>query len=49
MPILFAMIEVILPKVAFNFFAEALNFRLGTTGLNIEGLAAEAAKQGMSI
>ena len=49
MPILFAMIEVILPKVAFNFFAEALNFRLGTTGLNIEGLAAEASKQGMSI
>jgi len=49
LPIIFAMIEVILPKVAFNFFAEALNFRLGTTGLNIQGLAAEAAKKGLSI
>jgi len=43
------MIEVVLPTVALNFFAEALNFRLGTNGLNIEGLAAEAAKHGLSI
>jgi hypothetical protein len=38
-----------MPNVAFIFFAEALNFRLGTKDLNIRELAAEAAKQGLSI
>jgi len=34
-PILFTIVEKFLPKVTQNFFSEALNFRLGTTGLNI--------------
>ena len=49
-PILFSIIEMISPTLAYNFFTEALNFRLGTTGLDIAGVAAAAATQrGMSI
>lgn len=49
MPILFSIVEMIAPKVAFNFFTEALNFRLGTKGLDIAGVAAAAAQKGMSV
>jgi hypothetical protein len=35
MPILFSIVEAIAPRTAFNFFTEALNFRLGTKDLNI--------------
>jgi len=49
-PILFSIIEMISPVLAFNFFTEALNFRLGTTGLDIAGVAAYAAtNKSMSI
>lgn len=44
LPIIFSVVEAIMPTVGFNFFAEALNFRLGTNGLNIAGVAAEAAR-----
>ena len=43
MPILVSLYEKIAPQKAYNFFCEALNKRLGTDGLNLEGLAAEAA------
>ena len=48
-PVVFAVLEKILPHTAYVFFTEALNKRLGTDGLDIEGIAAEAAKQSMSI
>lgn len=32
-----------------NFFTEALNFHLGTKGLNISGIAAEGSKQGLNV
>jgi len=49
-PILFSIIEMISPVLAFNFFTEALNFRLGTNGLDIAGVAAFAAtNKSMSI
>ena len=49
MPILFSLLEHILPQTIKIFFTEALNFRLGTTDLNISQLAAAAAEQGLSI
>jgi len=48
-PVVFSMIEQIKPDLAFNFFAEALNFRLGTTGLTIEQIAEAAAKKNMGV
>jgi len=35
LPILFSVVEMIAPDTANEFFTEALNKRLGTTGLNI--------------
>jgi hypothetical protein len=35
MPILISLYEKIAPKIAYNFFSEALNKRLGTDGLNL--------------
>lgn len=48
-PILFSLVEIIAPDLAFNFFSEALNFRLGTKGLDIAGIAAAAAAKSMSV
>ncbi len=48
-PIVFAILEKIAPKVSFTFFSEALNKRLGTRDLDIEGIAAAAAEREMSI
>lgn len=48
-PIMFSILEKYDPVLVANFFSEGLNKRLGTTGLNIAGLAAEAAKRGMEI
>ena len=42
-PILFSLVEMIAPTLAYNFFTEALNFRLGTKGLDIAGVAGLAA------
>mmetsp|Transcript_22331 Transcript_22331/g.27414 ORF Transcript_22331/g.27414 Transcript_22331/m.27414 type:complete len:137 (-) Transcript_22331:280-690(-) len=48
-PIVFSVLEKVLPKTAYVFFTEALNKRLGTIGLNIEGIARVAAERGMSV
>jgi len=34
-PVVFALMEKVLPETVFIFFTEALNFRLGTKDLNI--------------
>ena len=49
MPIAFAVLEKVIPKIAFMFFTEALNKRLGTGDLDIEGIAAVAAERHMSV
>ena len=48
-PIAFAVLEKVIPKTAFMFFTEALNKRLGTSDLDIEGIAAVAAERHMSV
>jgi len=48
-PIMFKLVEDIDSKLAYNFYSEALNFRLGTTGKNISELAMLAAEQNMSL
>jgi len=48
-PILFSIIEDIKPHVTYIFLDQALNHRLGTTGLNISDLAATAAIRNMSL
>lgn len=49
MPILFSLVEMVVPKTAYIFFTEALNMRLGTKDLNIAQVAAKAAEQNMQI
>lgn len=49
LPVAFDIVEKIAPKVASSFIGEALNFRLGTKGLNMAQIAAEASKQGLSL
>ncbi len=48
-PIVFSVLEDFLPSTTDIFLDQALNKRLGTVGLNISGLAAEAARQNMSL
>lgn len=48
-PILFSVVEMFNPTLAYNFFTEALNFRLGTKNLDIAGVAAASAEMGMSV
>jgi hypothetical protein len=45
-PIVFSILEGIMPAEVNNLFGQAMNKRLNTTGLNIADLAAEAANQG---
>ena len=46
---MFKLVEDISPTLAYNFFSEALNKRLGTDGKNISEIAEIAAGQNMSI
>jgi len=46
---MFKLVEDIKPTLAYNFFSEALNKRLGVDGKNISELAMLAAEQNMSI
>ena len=48
-PIVFSILEKVAPKTAFTFFSEALNKRLGTHDLDVEGLAAAAAERNMTV
>jgi hypothetical protein len=48
-PIVFSMLEKVIPETVDVFLAQALNKRIGTKGLNMAGLAAEGAKRGMTI
>lgn len=49
MPVVISLYEKIAPVAAYNFFTEGLNKRLGTDGLDISGVAAEAANRGLSV
>ena len=46
---MFAILEKIVPHTTFVFFTEALNKRLGTEGLDIQGIVKVAAERGMGI
>lgn len=48
-PIVFAILEEFTPSTTDIFMDQALNKRLGTKGLNMNGLVAEAASRNMSI
>lgn len=48
-PVMFKLIEDIQPTLAYNFFTEALNMRLGTQNLTISEVAEAAADQKMSV
>ena len=48
-PVMFKLIEDIKPTLAYNFFTEALNKRLGVDGKNISEIAMLAAEQKMSV
>lgn len=48
-PVMFKLIEDIKPTLAYNFFSEALNKRLGVDGKNISDIAMLAAEKGMSV
>jgi hypothetical protein len=39
----------VIPRTISNFFTQGLNFRLGTTGLDMQGIAAAAAERLMSV
>lgn len=43
------MLEAVMPKTIQNMFAEGMNKRLGTEGLDMKGVAAAAALKGMSV
>ena len=49
LPIVMSILEDVLPKQADIFFGQSINKRLGTKGLNIKELAAEAARRNTSI
>jgi len=49
MPIAFSIFASVSPKTADEMFSQGLNHRLGTKGLNIEGLTDEAAKRSMTL
>ena len=46
---MFKLIEDIDPKLAYNFFTEALNKRMGVDGKNISEMAALAAESNLSV
>lgn len=46
---MFAIIEKVAPDTAWLVFSSALNKHLGTEGLNIAEIAAEAASRDMSV
>jgi len=48
-PVMFKLVEDVKPTLAYNFFTEALNKRLGVDGKNISEIAELAAEQKMSI
>ena len=48
-PVMFKLIEDIDPKLAYNFFTEALNKRMGVDGKNISEMAALAAESNLSV
>ena len=48
-PVAFSMIEKFDKNLTDTFFTEALNKHLGTEGLNIGGIAEEAAKRGLNV
>lgn len=48
-PVMFQIVEDVDAKVAYNFFTEALNKRLGVDGKNISEIAEIAAGQNMSV
>jgi len=49
LPVVFSVLESFKPDVVDIFYNQALNKRLNTTGLNIAGIAAEAARRNMTI
>jgi hypothetical protein len=49
MPILFSVLEDFIPSTVDIFYAQALNKRLGTSGLNVKQLAGYAAKQNQTL
>jgi hypothetical protein len=49
MPILFSVLEDFIPDTVNIFYAQALNKRLGTEGLNVKELAGYAAKQNLTL
>lgn len=48
-PVVFSVLEEFKPDVVDVFFNQALNKRLNTTGLNIKGVTAEAAKRNLTV
>ena len=48
-PVMFQIVEDVDAKVAYNFYTEALNKRLGVDGKNISEIAMIAAEQNMSV
>ncbi|CDW81161.1 UNKNOWN [Stylonychia lemnae] len=48
-PVVFSVLEKFTPSTVDIFFNQALNHRLNTTGLNIEGIAAEAAQRNLTV
>lgn len=48
-PIVFAMLDKIAPKYGDEFYNQALNYRMGTSGLRFEELVDLAADQGKTI
>lgn len=48
-PVVFAVLEKVLPATAFMFFTEALNKRLGVENQNISQIAKLAAEKSMSV
>lgn len=49
MPILFSILEDFIPDTVDIFFAQALNKRLGTDGLNVKQIAGEAARRNLTV
>ena len=49
LPIIFSVLESVDPTTVDIFFGQALNFRLGTKGLNVKQLTSEAARQNMTL
>ena len=48
-PVMFTLIEKVDPSLAYNFFTEALNKRLGVDGQDIDSIAKLAAEQNMGV